>query len=150
MSLQKAPASEGPRRRLSALDQAVYALLLLGLASVFGLAAWLKPDASGLGTHTELGLPPCGFYVVFHKPCPSCGMTTAFAWMMHGHPLKALKTQPAGVAVFLAAAFLLFYLPWAWWRGRPPVQILETRGFLPVVLSLIAIILVVWGMRVLY
>ena len=150
MSLPQAPRAEGPRYHLSRLDHAVYALLLVGLACVFGLAAWLEPDPSGIGTHTELGLPPCGFYVVFHKPCPSCGMTTAFAWVMHGHPLNALRAQPAGVAVFLAAAALFFYLPWAWWRGRPPVQILETRGFLPAVLTLIAIILAVWGVRVLY
>jgi hypothetical protein len=143
-------APKTPPHRLPWLDRAVYVLLLLGLACVFGLAAWLKPDATGIGTHTELGLPPCGFYVVFHKPCPSCGMTTAFAWMMHGRPARALEAQPAGVAVFLAAAFLFVYLPWAWWRGRAPVQILETKGFLPTVLGLIAIILVVWGIRVLY
>jgi hypothetical protein len=150
MSLPQAQAAEGSAHRLSALDHAVYALMLLGLACVFGLAAWLKPDPSGIGTHTGLGLPPCGFYVVFHKPCPSCGMTTAFTWMMHGHPVRALQAQPAGVAVFLAAMALFFYLPWAWWRKRPPVQVLEARGFLPAVLALIAIILVVWGVRVLY
>jgi hypothetical protein len=150
MSLPLSPAGKEPPHRLPWIDHAVYALLLAGLAFVFALAAWLRPDASGIGTHMELGLPPCGFYVVFHKPCPSCGMTTAFAWIMHGHPVRALQAQPAGVAVFLAAGALFFYLPWAWWRGRPPVQILETRGFLPAVLSLIAIILVVWGVRVLY
>lgn len=146
----RGPSAGNGRHGLSSLDHAVYALLVLGLGCIFALAAWLKPDASGIGTHTELGLPPCGFYVVFHKPCPSCGMTTAFAWMMHGHPGRALRAQPAGVAVFLASAALFLYLPWAWWRRRPPVQILETRGFLPVVLTLIALILVVWAVRVLY
>ena len=77
-------------------------------------------------------------------------MTTAFVWMMHGHPLQALHAQPAGAAVFLAAAFLAFYLPWAWAGRRPPLAVLDAPAFLPVVLALIAIILVVWAVRVIY
>jgi len=137
-------------RRLSILEHAAYGAACLSLVTVFVLAAWLHPDPTGLGTHTQLHLPPCGFYEVFHKPCPSCGMTTAFVWMMHGHPLQALHAQPAGAAVFLAAAFLAFYLPWAWAGRRPPLAILDAPAFLPVVLALIAIILVVWAVRVIY
>ena len=114
---------------------------------MLGLAVWLRPDPSGLGTHTELHLPPCGFYVVFHKPCPSCGMTTAFALLMHGHPLKALKVQPAGVGVFLAALWAWLYLPFAWRRRRPFEHLFDTRPFLPVVILLIVLILAVWGWR---
>jgi hypothetical protein len=137
-------------RTLSTLEHAAYGAACLCLATVFLLAAWLHPDRSGLGTHTQLHLPPCGFYEVFHKPCPSCGMTTAFVWMMHGHPILALRAQPAGAAVFLAGAFLMVYLPRAWFRRRPPIAILDAPAFLPVVLALIAIILVVWAVRVLY
>jgi hypothetical protein len=136
--------------KLSILEHAVYGAACLSLATVFLLAAWLHPDPAGLGTHTQLHLPPCGFYEVFHKPCPSCGMTTAFAWMIHGHPLRAVRAQPAGAAVFVAAAFLLLYLPWAWAKRRPPLAIFDTPAFLPVVLALIAIILVVWAVRMLY
>jgi hypothetical protein len=77
-------------------------------------------------------------------------MTTAFVWMMHGHPVQALRAQPAGAAVFLAGAFLAFYLPWAWAKRSPPLTILDAPAFLPVVLALIAIILVVWAVRVVY
>ena len=143
------PREDSPRK-LSPLDHAAYALALAALVAVFATAAWLRADPTGIGTHTQLHLPPCGFYVVFHKPCPSCGMTTAFALMMHGRVIQALKAQPAGVAVFLAAVFLLGYLPVSWVRRFPPTHILETRGFLPAVLLLIAIILLVWGARVLY
>ncbi len=142
------PSQESVPRRLSALEHAAYGVLFFALATVFVLAVWLQPDPAGLGTHTQLHLPPCGFYQVFHKPCPSCGMTTAFAWMIHGHPVRAVRAQPAGAAVFVAAVVLALYLPWAWARRRPPVALLETRAFLPVVLGLIAIILVVWMVRV--
>ena len=145
----EAAERRGPRI-LRPLAHAAYGLVWAGLAGVFALSAWLRPDASGLGTHTQLHLPPCGFYEVFHKPCPSCGMTTAFAWMMHGRPLEAVRAQPAGAAVFLAALALFVYLPRAWFRGLPPSHVLETRPFLPAVLGLITFILVVWGVRVLH
>jgi hypothetical protein len=137
-------------RKLSILEHTAYGAAGLSLATVFLLAAWLHPDPAGLGTHTQLHLPPCGFYEVFHKPCPSCGMTTAFVWMMHGHPVRALRAQPAGAAVFMAGAFLAFYLPWAWAKRSPPLAILDAPAFLPVVLALIMIILVVWAVRVVY
>jgi len=137
-------------RRLSVVEHAAYGAACLTLAAVFILAAWLRPDPSGLGTHTQLHLPPCGFYQVFHKPCPSCGMTTAFAWMIHGHPVRAVRAQPAGAAVFVAAVLLAFYLPWAWAKCRPPLALLDAPAFLPIVLGLIVIILVVWAVRMVY
>lgn len=142
------PPRVGVPRRLSALEHTAYGVMLLALATVFVLAVWLHPDPAGLGTHTQLHLPPCGFYEVFHKPCPSCGMTTAFAWMIRGHLLRAVQAQPAGAAVFAAAVLLALYLPWAWVRRRPPLALLETRAFLPIVLGLITIILAVWVVRV--
>ena len=41
-------------------------------------------------------------------PCPTCGMTTAFALFMHGHPAAAFMAQPAGLA--LAIGTVLFML----------------------------------------
>ena len=136
--------------RLNPLEHGAYFAVCFALVLLFAAAAWLDPDPSGLGTHTQLHLPPCGFYEIFHKPCPSCGMTTAFAWMMHGHPFRAVKAQPAGAAVFLAAALLLAYLPLAWRAGKAPAELLEARAFLPTVVGLIALILTVWAYRVLH
>jgi len=77
-------------------------------AAVLVLAAMLHPDSRGYDTHTQLGLPPCGFVQRTGLPCPTCGMTTAFSHLMRGRPLKALRTQPfgavLGVATILAAA----------------------------------------------
>ena len=137
-------------RDFSATDHVLYGLCWLGFLAVLLTAAWLRPDPSGLGTHTELHLPACGFYVLFHKPCPSCGMTTAFALMAHGHPWKAVKTQPAGVGVFLVAMALWLYLPLAWRRRKPFEHILDHRAFLPVVVALIVLILAVWFWRLAY
>jgi len=75
--------------------------------AVLILAAALKPDPAGHGTHRRLGLPPCGWVVALGKPCPTCGMTTAFAHAAQGRPGHALWAQPAGalMALLTAAGF---------------------------------------------
>ncbi|MFK7884559.1 MAG: DUF2752 domain-containing protein [Phycisphaerales bacterium] len=77
--------------------------------SVLGIAAWLTPSDQGHGTHLQMGLPACTWTVWFDKPCPTCGMTTAFATAGEGRWLDAFNTQPAGMvfSVMTAAAFWL-------------------------------------------
>jgi len=130
-------------------DPWFYGVPWLCFAAVLALALILKPDPSGLGTHMGLGLPPCGVWELFHKPCPSCGMTTAFALLMHGRPLQAVKAQPAGVAVFLAALWAWLYIPLAVRRRRPFEHFFELKAFLPTVVFLILMILGFWGWRLL-
>ena len=83
--------------------------VLITCVGLLSVAAWLKPSASGVGTHTQLGLPPCGFETAFGLPCATCGMTTAFAHAADGHLLAAFLTQPAGavLAVLTAVTCLL-------------------------------------------
>jgi len=85
-----------PRRPLVA--RLCYAAVLAITVAIFATAWRLRPDPRGLGTHEQLGLPPCGFYLSTGLPCPTCGVTTAFVWFAHGHPLKALAVQPVGAA----------------------------------------------------
>lgn len=78
--------------------------LLVGLASavVLGLSLWLRPDPRGIGTHEQLGLPPCGFVQLFKDvPCPSCGFTTTFALAAHARPVEAFRNQPFGFGLFV-------------------------------------------------
>jgi hypothetical protein len=88
--------------------------LALALIAVFAVAAWLNPyNADGsprtLATHQQLGLPPCNFYVVTGLPCPSCGMTTSFALLLHGDLRNSLRANAVGT---LLAGFGLLLLPW--------------------------------------
>jgi hypothetical protein len=73
----------------------------------------LVPDPSGVGTHEQLGLPPCLPMRLFGIPCPGCGLTTSVTWLARGAPLESLAAQPLGFAIGLAA---LGGLPWALWR----------------------------------
>lgn len=94
------------------------------------MALSLQANQRGYDTHTQLGMPACGFMQRQGLPCPTCGMTTAFTLMAHGHPLRALWAQPFGavlslltaLAGLLAAAqvvsgraLLLRLRPRAWW-----------------------------------
>lgn len=88
--------------------------IAVGLAGVFALSAWLDPyDAEGrpraMGTHHQLGLPPCGYLVATGKPCPSCGMTTSFALLAHGDVSASLSANWVGTLLALAG---LVTLPW--------------------------------------
>jgi hypothetical protein len=79
----------------------------LGLMGLLGLAAYLKPSPTGVGTHLQLGMYQCGWLMSLGKPCPTCGMTTAFAHAAHGHPLASFLAQPMGavLAVGCSAGF---------------------------------------------
>ena len=81
--------------------------IALGLASILALSFWLEPDPRGLGTHERLMLRPCNFYATTGLPCPSCGMTTAFANMAHGRVQDAFLAQPLGALGFIVCALLL-------------------------------------------
>lgn len=70
-------------------------------AAVLGIAGWLSPDPSGVGTHQQLGLSSCVVLDQLGTPCPMCGMTTTYSLMAHFHPIQALMTQPFGVVLFL-------------------------------------------------
>jgi len=80
-------------------------LVLAGCCGILGLSAWLSPHPSGMGTHRQLGFTPCTMVVMTGYPCPTCGMTTAFAYTVRGRFLLAFHAQPAGL-VFALATFV--------------------------------------------
>ncbi len=93
-------------------------LVAAGCATVLGIAAKLTPDPSGMGTHKQLGLPACSFVFSTGLPCPTCGMTTAYAWMMHGHPVRAVLAQPLGAVLSFATILGAVVGAWMAATGR--------------------------------
>lgn len=86
------------QRRIAGAAVALLAFALLGVAWM------LDPAAEGVGTHTQLGLPTCGWVLSFGTPCPTCGMTTSFALAADGRIGSAVYTQPAGALLAIATA----------------------------------------------
>ena len=96
-------------------DKSVAVGLLAAACGVLAIALWLKPAACGYGTHTQLGLPPCGFLRVTHLPCPSCGLTTCFAYAIRFQFWKAFLANPFGLLAFFGTVSLIpstIYLLW--------------------------------------
>lgn len=88
------------------------------LLAGFVLAASLTPDSDGFGTHRQLGFPPCSFQTMFQMPCPSCGMTTAFAHFVRGEWISAAAANIGGLLLAIVCAV---QLPWSFasaWRGE--------------------------------
>ncbi len=76
-------------------------------ALLLGVAAWLDPSPAGLGTHSQLSLPPCGWIMTMDLPCPTCGMTTAFAHAADGNLVGSFVAQPMGAVLAVATAIAL-------------------------------------------
>jgi hypothetical protein len=85
----------------------VAAAVVVACAIVLGIAAWLPPSPTGLGTHRALNLPPCGWIAWADLPCPTCGMTTAFAHAADGNLPASFHAQPFGFLLALATAMTL-------------------------------------------
>jgi hypothetical protein len=102
------------------LRRAWGAAVALGAAGLLGAAAWLEPSASGLGTHEQLFLPPCSWIALMDVPCPTCGMSTAFAHAADGHLVAAFAAQPMGACAAIAASIALLagvHTAATGWRG---------------------------------
>jgi hypothetical protein len=82
--------------RLSALMTAVVPIVL------FLVASRLEPSSRGLGTHQQLGLPPCSMRVLLGIRCPGCGMTTSWAHFTRGQWQRSWLVNSGG---FLLAWF---------------------------------------------
>jgi hypothetical protein len=122
-------------------------LAALALAGVLGVARWLEPDPKGFGTHTQLGLPPCYFAQVTGQLCPSCGMTTAFAWFARGRLDQAWRANPAGCLLAPACLALVPWLAAGAALGRPPgFRSLETP-LIGLVVGTVALSLLSWTIR---
>ena len=95
--MDKSPDSSATWR---SLQPWLWGSVVAGSALVLAVAALLEPDPRGHGTHTQLGLPPCGFWLLTAARCPGCGLTTAFAHGIRGEWVLAAEANPFGLLLF--------------------------------------------------
>lgn len=92
----------------------------VGILLLFACLARLTPHAIGYGTHTDLGLPACFFRTLTGVPCPSCGLTTSFVYLLHREWLAAWHANASGPLIFcvmmgvMLANFYGVIRPFAW------------------------------------
>ncbi len=91
-------------RRLPPQQRVLSGVVAAACLTVLGVAAALRADPSGHGTHTQIGLAPCQFLAATGRPCPTCGMTTAFAHAAHGSYASGWLAQPLGLVLAVGAA----------------------------------------------
>jgi hypothetical protein len=130
-----APASwTATAPRIVAWQRVMLAILGLGLIAMLVIAAVLSPNPAGMGTHQQLGLPPCSSVMIFGVRCPACGMTTSWAHLMHGQVIESASANTGGL---LLALFAIAAGPWMlasgirgqWWIGAlEPQWVLAGSG----------------------
>ncbi|HEY2158660.1 MAG TPA: DUF2752 domain-containing protein, partial [Isosphaeraceae bacterium] len=106
--------------RLGAIARAGLLALAAVLIGLFATAGRLSPDPRGYGTHEQLGLSPCAILRLTGRPCPTCGMTTSFAWLARGDPARAWRANPAGLLAAVVGAGLVPWLLLVASTGRAP------------------------------
>ena len=126
------------------------AAALMGLVplALLALAGSLQPDADGLGTHQQLGLPPCSMRLILGVRCPSCGMTTSWAHFMRGQWAESLAANPGGFLLALYSLTLSSISGVVLWRGRLPDWPLQC-GFAVALVAIAAVAVVQWLLRLL-
>jgi hypothetical protein len=119
----------------------------LGLAGVLGVARGLEPDPRGFGTHTQLGLAPCAFALITGHRCPTCGMTTSFAWFARGRFDRSWRANPAGSVLAPACVALIPWLVAGAARGRPVGFRSLDRPLIALVVAAVTLSLISWTCR---
>lgn len=149
-SSERGSSQRGSSQRTLFSRQECWLLIVAG-ASIFLLllvARCLTPNPTGMGTHQRLGLPPCGFVVMFGMPCPSCGMTTSWSWLTRGDLIRSWQANPGGLSLGL---FVGVMAPWMlisgirghWWPlNCSPLYVLAAG------LLVIAISVTQWVIRI--
>ena len=138
------------RETVSPVTRRMVALLvLLGSGGVLGLAAWLTPVGEGLGTHEQIGMPPCGWIMLMDMPCPTCGMTTSFSHAADGDFVSSFVAQPLGMVLAIATAMAFLVSLWTLLSGQHVERMLRRLWFRRAGWWLVAIVLVAWGYKIL-
>ena len=137
-------AHHRPLPKLSFGHRAIAAVVSALCLTVLTIAARLHPDPHGMGTHLQLELQPCGLLTTTGLPCPTCGMTTSFAFLAHGQILASFAAQPAGTVFAFVAAMAVWIGLYIAVTGRPSGRLFNQMPIHRVFLVMLAVGLAGW------
>lgn len=116
-------------------------------SGVFFLATQLTPNPIGHSTHTQLGLPPCGFLQLTGVICPGCGLTTSFSHLVRFELVSAAAANPFGIPLFIFAMVCIPLSLWGAVKGWSVVDALIRFRMDVVLVGLAVTGVVVWIVR---
>lgn len=140
----------GRQRRADVLPGGrVLAGVTAGLClAVLIVASGLSPNANGFGTHRQLGLAECGFLARTGLPCPACGMTTSFAWFVHGNAVASFYVQPMGCVLAALTAMTVWAAGYVAITGRPVHRVLAVIPEKMILFPLLTLAIAGWGWKI--
>jgi hypothetical protein len=119
-----------------------------GCLAVLVVAAMLRPSHSGVGTHEALGLAQCQFLHVTGLPCPSCGMTTSFAWFARGNIIASIYVQPMGTMLAILTCAGVWAGLYVGVTGKAAHRMLRRVPWLPIVMALMFLWIGAWAWKI--
>src|SRR5262245_5555095 len=144
LTMDRTQGFENRRAEFTSQDRALY-LVGAGLsAAMLLIARLLRPSADGVGTHRQLGLPPCAFLHFTGFPCPGCGLTTSVAHAARLHFYESVITQPFGLVIFISAALSIPLSIYFISRRVPWSKLNRLRGGNLVIYLTIALFILSW------
>ena len=141
-------AIRGEPQRLSVWGRALGLAVAAGCLAVLVVAARTQPSPAGVGTHEGLGLQPCSLLARTGLPCPSCGMTTSFAWFVRGNILASLYVQPMGAVLALLTGWCVWGGLYAAISGRPAHHLLRLVPSRYYLIPLFALAILAWVWKI--
>ena len=136
------------RIRVGWLGRLWAAAISLACLAVLTAAATIDPNPRGVGTHEQLGLDPCQFELGTGVPCPTCGMTTSFAYFVRGNLLASLYVQPLATFLALGAAAGFWAAAYITFTGRPIYRLLRFVKPRYYLLPFFALTVLAWGWKI--
>jgi hypothetical protein len=118
-----------------------------GLAGLLLVARRLDPDPRGFGTHTQLGLGACAYLSATGRFCPTCGMTTAFSWLVRGRLDCSWQANPAGCLLGILCIPLAAWLVASAVANRPVASQTLERPLVNVLVAAVGVSVASWFIR---
>lgn len=125
------------------------AVLVAGtMFAVLAIAVSLKPSPSGVGSHQALGFQGCDFLTRTGLPCPSCGMTTSFAWFVRGNWIASFYVQPMGFLLAIITGTVFWAALYIASTGRPIQRLLRQLNGAWLVAALMGFGIGAWAWKI--
>lgn len=133
---------------LSVVGRLLNLLIAAGCLTVLILALRVRPSESGMGTHVHLGMSSCAWLERTRLPCPSCGMTTSFAWFARGNLLASAYVQPAGFVGAVVTTIVFWVTLYAALTAKPVAELLHRLPAKYTWLAVLVLAMGAWGWKI--